>query len=147
MEKRLWTGFVLCLLAIVSMTAKPKEEKAYKEGAFIYGMAISLTDSTVFVTEIQNVGKASINAKTGFLEGRTMYSEQLRSYLERIGMGANMACAVSFHEKSHKLQKKYQKVTAKYGKKKGVTLKTIKSAEFTFEPVAPLSNDMESNQE
>ena len=113
MNKRLWTGLLICAMAMVIVTAKTKEPV---KGVYMYGMATSLMDSVVYITDIQYVDKAVLNAKTSFLEARTMYSEQLRNHLEQQGLPPHMTCAVSFNVKKQKLDKAYQKALAKYNK-------------------------------
>lgn len=143
MKKRLWAGLVLCLVAMAAMTAKTK---GAKEGVYMYGVATSLMDSVVYVTDIQQVEGAVVNSKNGFLEARSLYSEQLRSFLEQQGYKGNMTCAVCFHAKKHKVQKKHQKLSGKCAKK-GIILKTLKDSEFKFEAIAPLTEDDASAQE
>ncbi|MBQ2044509.1 MAG: hypothetical protein II261_06710, partial [Bacteroidaceae bacterium] len=70
MNKRLWTGLLMCAMAMAIVTAKTKEPV---KGVYMYGMATSLMDSVVYITDIQYVDKAVLNAKTSFLEARTMY--------------------------------------------------------------------------
>ena len=107
-------------------------------------MATSLMDSVVYITDIQYVDKAVLNAKTSFLEARTMYSEQLRSHLEQQGLPPHMTCAVSFNVKKQKLDKAYQKALAKYNKMKGMKLNVLNNSQFVFKAVEPLDNGEES---
>ncbi len=137
MKKRFWAGFVLCMLAMTALTAGTKGEK---NSVYMYGIATSLMDSVVYVTEIQQVEGAVVNSKNGFLEARSLYSEQLRAFLEQLGNQGNMTCAVCFHEKKHKIQKKHQKLLGKYAKK-DIILKTLKDSEFQFEAPAPMTEE------
>ncbi len=143
MKKRLWTGLVLCVLAVTALTAGTKGEK---KGVYMYGIATSLMDSVVYVTDIQQLEGAVVNSKNGFLEARSLYSEQLRAFLEQQGGRGNMTCAVCFHEKKHKIQKKHQKLQGQYAKK-GIILKTLKDSEFKFEAIAPVTDEDTSAQE
>ena len=137
MNKRLWTGLLMCAMAMVIVTAKTKEPV---KGVYMYGMATSLMDSVVYITDIQYVDKAVLNAKTSFLEARTMYSEQLRSHLEQQGLPPHMTCTVSFNVKKQKLEKAYQKALAKYNKMKGMKLNVLNNNKFVFKAVEPLDN-------
>ncbi len=137
MNKRLWTGLLMCVMAMAIVTAKTKEPV---KGVYMYGMATSLMDSVVYITDIQYVDKAVLNAKTSFLEARTMYSEQLRSHLEQQGLPPYMTCAVSFNVKKQKLDKAYQKALAKYNKMKGMKLNVLNNSKFVFKAVEPLDN-------
>ena len=88
--------------------------------------------------------KSVVNAKTNFLESRTMYSEQLRSHLEQQGLPPYMTCAVSFNVKKQKLGKAYQKTLAKYNKMKGMKLNVLSNSQFVFKAVEPLDNGEEN---
>ena len=44
MNKRLWTGLLMCVMAMAIVTAKTKEPV---KGVYMYGMATSLMDSVV----------------------------------------------------------------------------------------------------
>lgn len=143
MKKRLWTGLLLCLVAVATMTAK---SKVTNEGVYMYGIAASFMDSVVYITDIQLVEKAKIEGKTKFLEARSMYSEQLRFFLEGQGLSPYLTCAVSFDTKKPKLQKKYQKLKAKYAKQKGLTVKVMDDGHFKFEAVESLQGEGSSQE-
>lgn len=143
MKKKLWAVLAMCVMTMGVVTAKTKEPA----GVYMYGLATSFMDSVVYVTDLQFVDKAVTDKKTGFLEARTVYSEQLRYYLEQQGLSPYMTCAVSFHPKKHQLLKKYQKILAKYKKKKGITLTVLGNGRFVFEPVVLQKGEEESNQE
>ncbi len=144
MNKRLWTGLVMCVMTLAIVTAKTKEPV---NGVYMYGMATSLMDSVVYVTDIQYVAKAVLNAKTAFLEARTMYSEQLRKHLEQQGLSSHITCAVSFNVNKQKLEKAYQKTLARYNKKKGITLNVLVNNQFVFKAVEPLNNGEDNGEE
>ena len=144
MNKRLWTGLLMCVMAMAIVTAKTKEPV---KGVYMYGMATSLMDSVVYITDIQYVDKAVLNAKTAFLEARTMYSEQLRKHLEQQGLSSHITCAVSFNVNKQKLEKAYQKTLARYNKKKGITLNVLVNNQFVFKAVEPLNNGEDNGEE
>ncbi len=134
---------MLCVLAVTALTAGTKGEKS---SVYMYGIATSLMDSVVYVTDIQQVEGVVVDSKSGFLEARSLYSEQLRSFLEQQNNKGNMTCAVCFHTKKHKVQKKYQKLLGKYAKK-GILLNTLKSDEFKFEALISMTEEDASAQE
>ena len=51
----------------------------------MFGVATSFNDSTLYITEIQEISGAYIDSKTKFLVERDNYSYQLRDYLKGIG--------------------------------------------------------------
>lgn len=129
---------MLVALTLTTLTAAAKKTVPT---VYLYGMAMSLTDSVVYVTEVQVMERAELNAKTKFLEGRTLYSEQLRFYLEGTGLPAQMTCAVSYNVKKQKLEKEHQRTLSKLQKKKGLTVKHIAKSDFTFTPFDTPSDD------
>lgn len=137
MKRNLWTGFVLVALTLTTLTAAAKKTVPT---VYLYGMAMSLTDSVVYVTEVQVMERAELNAKTKFLEGRTLYSEQLRFYLDGKGLPTQTTCAVSYNVKKKKLEKEYQRMLSKLEKKK-LTVKHLAASDFTFTPFDTPSDD------
>lgn len=72
------TLLALALLLMPSlMFALQKQERLY-----VYGVATSFNDSTVYITEIQQLDSAWVDTKTGFLYSRNNYSFQLRDHLK-----------------------------------------------------------------
>ena len=64
------TLLALALLLMPSlMFALQKQERLY-----VYGVATSFNDSTVYITEIQQLDSAWVDTKTGFLYSRNNYS-------------------------------------------------------------------------
>ena len=49
---------------------------------FMFGFCTSFNDSTVYLTDIQQVDSAWIDTKTDFLYSRDNYSFQLRDYMK-----------------------------------------------------------------
>lgn len=75
------TLLALALLLMPSlMFALQKQERLY-----VYGVATSFNDSTVYITEIQQLDSAWVDTKTGFLYSRNNYSFQLRDHLKANG--------------------------------------------------------------
>ena len=73
-------AFLLVLLvAAVNVFAGNAEEKKKGKTKPVYGFgySFSITDSTVYFTEILELPEAKLQKKTKFLENRQMYSDQL----------------------------------------------------------------------
>ena len=81
-----------------------------------------------FIQEIQGV--ALVNK--GFLDGRNMYSHQLKSYLENGANLPNRTCAVFFSEKKSKLEKTYAKMKQKYQSDKSISCRMLDAEAFSF---------------
>lgn len=133
----------IALFATLTVSAKNEMRKAY-----MYGIAASFNDSTVYMTHIQEVDSCWFTSKYHFLVGRENYSYQLRDFLENHG-DYNRTCSVVFGFDKKKVEKKWNKLYAKYTAKQKITKKNTKHEnerppfnaafinDFSFEPVAP----------
>ncbi len=134
------------LLASLTVSAKNEMKKAY-----MFGIAASFNDSTVYFTPVQEVDSVWFTKrnKTVFLQNRDNYSYQLRDFLEQKGE-SNRTCAIFFGTSHKKVEDKWEKVHAKYtakskkkkkapkgGEKPPYQVKMIDNGEFLFKPIAP----------
>lgn len=122
------------LVGIASqVSAKDKEVKAY-----MFGFAASFNDSTIYMTDIQEVSGAYSADKSGFLVNRDEYSYQLRNYIQGLGK-KYPTCITSYAYNKKDIQKKYDKIKKRYlEKNKGrYILVNITNDEFTYKPVSP----------
>lgn len=119
----------LMTLCVAKAEAKPKASKVY-----IFGISISLTDSTTYLTDIQTFDTAYIDTKTGFLYDRSIYSQQLQIWVEYAKGRPNTTCAVFFHTNKSKLEKKYVNIRKKHSKDPSTRLKSLDAGEFKFIP-------------
>ena len=122
------------LLIALMLTVLPTEAKRLKTNkVYMFGFSASFKDSTIYVTDIQNVPEAWIDTKTKFLLGRDNYSYQLKNYLtDKLNM-PNRVCMVFFGMSKKKAEKEYLKLMKKY--KKGYEVRYLNSGEFKFEAV------------
>ncbi len=132
------------LLASLSVSAKSEMKKAY-----MFGIAASFNDSTVYFTPVQEVDSVwfAKRNKVTFLQDRSSYSLQLRDYLEQQGE-KNRTCAVFFGTNHKKLEEKWVKIHDKYtaqpkkkknqkgGEKPPYQVKVIDNGEFLFKAIA-----------
>ncbi len=100
---------------------------------YVYGIAYSPKDSVVHLTDILFIKNAKVAKKTGFLENRGDYSNQLKTYLESHG-APNRTCVLVYNEKLGKLSKDYDKAQARYTKKKFV-VKNVSQTDFRFNTI------------
>lgn len=102
---------------------------------YIFGTSASFNDSVVYITEIQILDSAWVDEKTGFLEGRSNYSNQLKSHFSGRGFDAR-TCLVSFATKEKDILKKYEKMRKKFnGTKKrpsNYDIRILDEEEFRF---------------
>lgn len=107
MRKKHLLLFMAALMA--TLTAEAKKQEVY-----LFGVATSFNDSTVVITEIQNVPDAYIeDNRSKFLVGRDSYSYQLRDHLAAEGL-ANRTCATFWATSTKEIEKKYDKVVDKF---------------------------------
>ena len=102
MTKRL--NIVAMALAVsVCAMASGRKDDAPKQ-AYLFGVGISLTDSTAFITDIQTVDSLYLNEE-GFLPHEAEYSLQMKLYLaNRLNM-RDKVCTVFYDDNQKDLQK------------------------------------------
>ena len=96
-----------------------------------FGVSASFTDTVVYYTEIQLLDSVQLD-KNGFLPQRDLYSYQLKNYLELEKNLSNRTCMIYFSENKVKLNKEMAKIVSQYKKNKSVTLREVKTTEFSF---------------
>ena len=105
---------------------------------YMFGIAASFNDSTVYLTDIQTVNAYLVNNRTKFLANREDYSYQLRNYLQSNGLEAYPTCITMFAENEKDATKKYLKLKERYEKsKKKYSIKSLKDSQFKYTPVEP----------
>lgn len=120
---------LLVLVAFLMVGSVAKAADKTKQ-VYVYGMAISFNDSTVYMTDIQTLDSAAVRSKTGFLYGRDNYSYQLRDYLKSKGF-QTPTCETTFSVKKKDIEKKFIAAKKRYGNGK-YTLKHITPNEFQY---------------
>lgn len=124
---------ILTLTTISSIDSAAKNKQTPK--IYMFGIAASFNDSTVYFTDIQELENVWINDKGNFLINRSEYSYQLKNYLEAQGY-SHRTCIVSFAFKRKDIEKKFHKTRNKYVKRGNNDLKYINNNEFKFSPVS-----------
>lgn len=140
----------LAATLLISLTIQAKNEM---KKAYVFGLASSFNDSTIYITEVQEVDSAWFVSKKHFLVGRENYSYQLRNHLEDQGE-EHRICTVAFSTNEKKIQKTWDKMLAHYTRlkkkknnQKHITeqapyvIKYITKEQFHFQAVNPLEND------
>ena len=125
----------LTILALfLSIVCGAFAEKAkIKTDISIFCVLISISDSVVYMTDMQEIGKVTVEKKTKFLVDRREYSNQLSEYISRTGDG-RMTTLVSYNLKKKKAEKRYLKIKERFIKD-GYVVKYITKEEFAFTPV------------
>lgn len=150
LSKLALASIVAALLMSLTVSAKNEMKRVY-----MFGIAASFNDSTVYFTAVQEVDSAWIYTKSNskFLAGRENYSYQLRDYLEAKGEN-NRTCAVFFGTNHKKVEGQWVKLHDKYtalpkkkknkkgGDKPAYRVKVINNGEFFFKPIAPSEEEL-----
>ena len=126
--KRMMGCVALAVAAIMTMSGASTKVK--KQTMYVFGLAASLTDSVVVLTDVQPIeGYVMPN---GFLADRSLYSLQFNNYLLSKEQRNNMTCAVYFDKNRAKAEKKYQKLMRRYRDDHAGVLMFLGTDEFQF---------------
>jgi len=107
---------------------------------YVYGFSASFNDSTVYITDIQQLDSAWVNKQTGFLYSRDNYSYQLKNYLQNNGV-ENPTCIISFAKTRKEIEKKYAALRKRYTKgDASYTIKQLSYDKFHFNVISALDD-------
>lgn len=127
-------SITIFLLLVACVSCSFAQKARIRTDINIFGVAVSVTDSVVIMTDLQQIGKVEMEKKTKFISDRDEYSRQLYDYVKKNGE-KNMIALVSYDLKKPKLEKKYLKIKQRYTKD-GFVVKYITKEDFVFVPVA-----------
>ena len=124
---------VMLLGGVIQVSAKDKEVSK----VYMFGFAASFNDSTIYITDIQEIKGAYVAERTKFLVNRDEYSYQLRNYLQGQG-NAFPTCITSYAYDRKTIEKKFAKIKKRYiDKNKGrYIIVNISKEQFTYQPVS-----------
>lgn len=132
----------LTLLLTVGFATVSQAKNMKAAHLYMFGFSASFSDSTVYVTDIQDVEGAWIDSKTNFLLGRDNYSYQLKEYMADKMQMPNRVCMVFYATSKAKAEKKLMKLMKKYvpNPKKKKNLKPyevhyLNAQDFKFSPI------------
>lgn len=129
--------YIVLTLVLATMATTAEAKLVCTEHMYIFGLAASFTDSTLYLTDIQDVEGAWYDTKDDALMGRDSYSSQLKEYLsDKMGQ-PNRVCLVIFATTLKKAEKKYLKLKKKYMLKDGTLpgMRYLTAADFKFQAV------------
>lgn len=106
-----------------------------KTPLFMFGIATSFNDSTVYITEIQQT-EGWLEEKTGFLYSRDNYSYQLRDNLKAAGVDYP-TCVTVFAKKRKDIEKKYVAMKKNFITKRGYSAKFLSASDFSYTVLTP----------
>jgi hypothetical protein len=120
---------MLALFSVLSVIGIQAQKNVYG-----YAYATSLKDSVVYISTIQQIPNAQIG-KDGFLNYRSDFGEQFRTYLQQYYDQPNVTAVVMFHKKRKKLEKRYLKMRKIAKQEQGKRVIEINYSDFKFQPV------------
>ena len=124
----------LILTLVVALTALTASAVNKPEMVYMYVLAESLNESTVYFTSLQEIDSVYIDSKTKFLYSRDNYSYQLRDYLSAHG-AENYTCTTVFALNRKAAEKKYAKLRKRYTQGGKYTVKDLSKTDFFFVPI------------
>ena len=123
------------VLAVTATTAEAKQVRL--PHMYMFGFSASFVDSTLYLTDVQDVEGAWYDTKDKALLERDNYANQLKDYMkENLGQ-SNRVCLVIFATTKKKAEKKYLKLKKKYMSRDGIIhgMKYLTAADFKFTPI------------
>lgn len=114
---------------------KKSNDKSFVEAGriYLYGVAMSPTDSIVYMTDELYLDSMVMDRKTKFLFGRERLSKQLATHMAGRGE-SNYVCSITFAKTVKNIDKLYAR-QAKILRKQGYLIKNVGQEEFRFERV------------
>ena len=129
--------------AAAQTTTSTKKEPLVTR-VYMFGFALSLTDSTACQTEIQAIDSAWLEPSHKLLGDRALYSLQLQYHMESVEHRKNTLCTVYYSTSPRKLQRKWAKVKKRYEKAPAMKYRELPKERFAFKAekyIAPIIGD------
>lgn len=128
------------ILAAFAIGAQAKPVQP--DHVYMFGFSASFKDSTIYITDIQDVKGAWIDNKSQFLLSRDNYSYQLKEYFTEKMQQPDRVCMVFYatsQAQAGKLMKKLMKKYVPTAKKKGSAepydVRQLTTTDFQFTPI------------
>lgn len=129
--------YIVLTLVMSAMSTTANAKRVMLEHMYMFGFAASFVDSTLYLTDIQDVKGVWYDTKDKALLERDNYSNQLKEYMKENMGQSNRVCLVIFATTKKKAEKKYLKLKKKYMSKDGIIhgMKYLTAADFKFSPI------------
>ena len=127
-------NIAISLFALTAFCTSAMAQEKQVDKLYAFGMASSFNDSTVYITDIQEVSGAYVTEKGKKLVNREEYSYQLRDYLKSKGV-AYPTCMTSYALEKKDINKKMERIRKKYVEKNNG--RYISQDEFHYKGVSP----------
>lgn len=138
----------VALMLLIALSATTGSARNVRKTVYLFGLAASFNDSTVYVTDVQRVDSAWVDSRTRFLFSRDAYSQQLRQFLTEKGE-KDRTCITTFAFDEKEAIKKFDKLIGKYtnNKKANFDIRYLKSSDFAYEAVQPVEENNTGDKE
>ena len=103
---------IAAVLTVGTVDALAKHVKLPQ--VYMFGFSASFTDSIVYFTDVHAVDSVWINESNNFLDGRSIYANQLKNYLADELQMPNRVCIVMYGTEREKLEKEFLKMKRLY---------------------------------
>lgn len=130
--KLLLLSLSLILVASNTFAIKKTAEKSSQDKVYIFGVGSAFGDTIVHFTSIIEMDGIELEKKTNFLPFRSVYSLQLKAYLEGTLGYSKQTCSVIFSKSKKSISKKYYKLKKEYLEESGSEIRVIGENEFKF---------------
>lgn len=123
--------------ALLSLALVSCSLSAYSGGektsptVYAFGVASSLGDTVVYVTAIETLDGATLDASTAFLNDRSHYSRQLESALQS-AHGGHFTATLCFSTKRRKVEKQLLALRRRLLRDTTQTMVNLSAEEFSF---------------
>lgn len=129
-------------LILVAFAIGAQAKPVQPDHVYMFGFSASFKDSTIYITDIQDVKGAWIDNKSQFLLSRDNYSYQLKEYFTEKMQQPDRVCMVFYatsQAQAEKLMKKLMKKYVPTAKKKGSAepydVRQLTTTDFQFTPI------------
>lgn len=131
------TAIAILLMSVAFINEAEAKKNIKTEHMYMFGFSASFQDSTLYVTDIQDVNGVWYNSKQKYVMGLDNYSSQLNTYLTEQCNKPYRVCMVFFALNKKDAEKKYKKLQKKYVvKSKGLyNILYLTEKDFKFEAV------------
>lgn len=131
-------NIAISIFALTAFCTSAMAQEKQVDKLYAFGMASSFNDSTVYITDIQEVSGAYVTEKGKKLVNREEYSYQLRDYLKSKGV-AYPTCMTSYALEKKDINKKMERIRKKYVEKNNgrYIVVNISQDEFHYKGVSP----------
>ena len=134
--KNYFLKIIICLGLFCMVFAEPvgaKKLNVKQKQLYMVGVAVSMIDSAVFITDMHLVKDVTVAKKKKFLMDRQLYSLQLRQYLEETYKGGGpFVPAVYFSPNRKKMERKYLSLHKHYSRGKEFRIVLVDQSQFRF---------------